>query len=423
MRVHFQTLGCRLNEAELESWSRDFQALGHRLARGPEEADLLVVNTCAVTQEAVRKSRHLLRRVQAGNPTARLVVTGCYAALHRDEAKALGVDLVIDNRDKDRLAEIAARELDLGAMPSTASHPEIYSLLAQGRQRAFLKIQDGCRHRCSYCIITVARGEERSRPVRDLVDEINRLGEEGIGEVVLTGVHIGGYGNDLGTSLVELLRAILTDTEMPRVRIGSLEPWDLDERLWSLFGARSLMPHLHLPLQSGADSVLRRMARRTRAAQFERLVGDGRSRVPDLNVTTDIIVGFPGETDDEWRRTTELVERLGLGHVHIFAYSPRPGTKAAALPDTVPAAVKRARGAELHALERRSRAETLARFVGRTLPVLVESPQPGWEGYTPNFLRVKIDAPRSAGLEGQIIDVRLEAVDDPPGTLLGRPVP
>ncbi len=421
MRVLFQTLGCRLNEAEVEAWARGFRALGHGLARDPEDADLVVINTCAVTQEALRKSRHLLRRAQRLSPMAKLVVTGCYATLREEEARSLGVDLVLDNRDKDRLPEIATRALDLHVMPSSALDPDACALLARGRQRAFIKIQDGCRHRCSFCIVTLARGEERSRPLAELVAEVDRLHGEGIGEVVLTGVHIGGYGSDRGTSLPELVHAILAETAVPRLRIGSVEPWDIDGRFWGLFDDPRLMPHLHLPLQSGSDAVLRRMARRCRTRELERVIAQARARIPDLNITTDLIVGFPGETDAEWCKTLSYVERLGFGQLHIFAFSPRPGTKAAGLPDPVPATVRRTRSAQLQTLGRQLKRAILERFVGRTLPVLVEAPQPGWEGYTPNFLRVRVQAPIGAALQGCVIPVRLEAVDESGQALLGHP--
>ncbi|MCU7798099.1 MAG: radical SAM protein, partial [Candidatus Thiodiazotropha sp. (ex Myrtea spinifera)] len=263
MRIHLKTLGCRLNEAELETWSREFQAQGHSMTADAETADLLVVNTCAVTEEAVRKSRKLLGRASRQNPNARLVVSGCYASLDPTAtAEAEGVDLVIDNRNKDRLVDIVSQQLDLDIMPQSAIEPDTTGLLERGRQRAFIKVQDGCRYRCTFCIVTLARGDERSRPAADIVSEIRNLQREGIQEVVLTGVHIGGYGSDIGSSISNLIRQVLAETDIPRLRIGSIEPWDLPESFWSLFENPRFMPHLHLPLQSGSDSVLRRMARR-----------------------------------------------------------------------------------------------------------------------------------------------------------------
>jgi threonylcarbamoyladenosine tRNA methylthiotransferase MtaB len=418
MRIHLQTLGCRLNEAELSSWAEAFHTEGHQLVADPGGADLVVVNTCAVTQEAVRKSRKLIRKARRDNPKARLVVSGCYVSLEPGaDRESLGVDLVVRNADKDRLVAIASRELDLYAMPRSATEPGEHPLLSRGRQRAFVKVQDGCRYRCSFCIVTLARGEERSRATADVVKEVNALHRRGIREVVLTGVHLGGYGSDLGTDLPALIRALLTQTEIPRIRLGSLEPWELHGDFWALFDNPRLMPHLHLPLQSGADSVLRRMSRRCRAESFAALVEEARSRIPDFNVTTDIIVGFPGETDREWRQTLELVERIGFAHLHIFSYSPRAGTKAAALEGQVSPELKRRRSRELHALGQRLKRDTLTRYLGREFPVLVEGRsldrQGGgrfWGGYTPNFIRVAIAADPSLDLQNRIRRVRLASL-------------
>lgn len=423
MRIHLKTLGCRLNEAELESWSRDFEQLGHQITPFLPQADLVVVNTCAVTSEAVRKSRKLLHRAQRENPRAKLVVSGCYASLNPEQsAQSLGIDLVVDNRDKERLVEIATRELDLHAMPALATAPGENSLLRRGRQRAFVKVQDGCRYQCTFCIVTVARGEERSRPVELVVEEINDLVRQGFHEAVLTGVHIGGYGSDTGSDLYQLISAILEQTDLPRLRLGAVEPWDLPENFWSLFDNPRLMPHLHLPIQSGADSVLKRMARRCKQSEFSRLAELAREQVADFNLTTDIIVGFPGETEAEWQQTLEFVERIGFGHLHIFAYSPRPGTRAASLPNPVSRAVIRQRSEALHQLGEQLKSATLERFVGRRFPVLIEGPPAtgeNWQGYTPNFLRVEIEQPATLSLENRIETVRLQRIGASGDTLIG----
>lgn len=427
MRIHLKALGCRLNEAELDSWSRDFTAAGHRMTADAKDADLVVINTCAVTEEAVRKSRQLVRRAHRANPTAKLVMSGCYASLDPEQAAAeLGVDLVVPNPDKDRLVSIASQALDLPTMPAMAAEPGEQALLAKTRQRAFIKVQDGCRYRCTYCIVTLARGDERSRAVRDIVAEINQLHAGGIQEVVLTGVHLGGYGSDSSSNLYELIQAVLTGTDIPRLRLGSLEPWDLPDGLWDLFADPRFMPHLHLPMQSGADSVLRRMARRCKTGEFADMLAAARVQVPDLNITTDIIVGFPGETDDEWAQTLAFVERMGFGHLHIFAYSPRAGTKAAALADPIARDIKRLRSDQLHALGARLKRDTLARFVGREFEVLVEG-RPDtdsagrtlWSGYTPNFLRVAIAT--EADLENRLIRVYCDAVSEDGERLLATP--
>lgn len=425
MRIHLKTLGCRLNEAELEAWSRDFQAQGHSLTNQPDQADLLVVNTCAVTEEAVRKSRKLLGRAHRQNPNARLVVSGCYASLDpTSTAQAEGVDLVINNRDKEHLVDIVNQQLDLKVMPEMAIEPEASTgLLERGRQRAFIKVQDGCRYRCTFCIVTLARGEERSRPVAEVMDEINRLHSEGIQEVVLTGVHLGGYGSDTGSNLHQLISRVLSETDIPRLRIGSLEPWDLPEGIWELFQNPRFMPHLHLPLQSGSDGVLRRMARRCRTDEYRRLIEQARMQVKDFNVTTDIIVGFPGETDEEWQQTLNFVEEIGFGHLHIFAYSPRSGTKAAQLTNPVSREIKRLRSEALHKLGDAMKRETLQRYLGRTFPVLVEgSGKNGWSGYSPNYLRLSIEENGEADLSNRIVDIQLARLSQNEGLLVGRPV-
>ncbi|MCU7920761.1 MAG: tRNA (N(6)-L-threonylcarbamoyladenosine(37)-C(2))-methylthiotransferase MtaB [Candidatus Thiodiazotropha sp. (ex Epidulcina cf. delphinae)] len=422
MRIHLKTLGCRLNEAELETWSRDFQARGHAMTGNAEEADLLVVNTCAVTEEAVRKSRKLLGRSSRQNPNARLVVSGCFASLDPNAALEMeGVDLVINNQDKERLVELVSEKLDLTVMAEAATEPEATGLLERGRQRAFIKVQDGCRYRCAFCIVTLARGEERSRPVREIIAEINRLYGEGIREVVLTGVHIGGYGSDIGASLAGLIRRILNETDIPRLRIGSIEPWDLPRDFWSLFNNPRFMPHLHLPLQSGSDSVLRRMARRCRSGEYRQLFKQATRQVADLNVTTDIIVGFPGETEAEWQQTLDFVEETGFGDLHIFAYSPRQGTKAATLPDPVSREVKRRRSETLHRLNERLRRQTLKRHIGRTFPVLIEGQGVrGWGGYTPNYLRISLETGKGGSLENRIVRVRAEGLSADGRELRGR---
>ena len=427
MLVQLKTLGCRLNEAELETWAHQFQQQGFVIAADGEAADLVVVNTCAVTREAVRKSRKLLRRSQRRNPNAKLVVSGCFASLDTESViREQGVDLVVSNQDKDRLVDIALNELALESMPKTAiDADEPNPLFARGRQRAFVKIQDGCRYRCTFCIVTHARGEERSRPIGEIVDQVNRLHAAGIKEVVLAGIHLGGYGSDRGTNLLQLASALLADTEVERFRLGSLEPWDLPHGLWSLFDNPRLMPHLHLPLQAGADSVLRRMARRCKTDEFSRLVTAARDQVPDINLTTDIIVGFPGETDSEWRQTLDFVQLTGFGHIHLFAYSPRSGTKAATLPGQIPVDIKRTRSAELRALAATMKRATLGRGVGRHFPVLVETrlgdaDAGAWVGYTPNYLPIRVYGNTSGDLINQIIEVETTGIGADGEFLLGR---
>lgn len=429
MRVHFETLGCRLNEAELEIWARQFRQQGHTLSGSLEEADMVVVNTCAVTAEAVRKSRRLIRRAQRANPLAKLVVSGCYATLNPQQSRDIpGVDLLVENRHKEQLPRLVAETFAIPVMPQIATEPGENSLFRRGRQRAFIKVQDGCRYRCSYCIVTEARGGERSRPLEEIVTEINDLHAQGIHEAVITGVHLGGYGSDLGMTLDDLVRAILERTSIPRLRLGSLEPWDIPAGFWELFSDRRLMPHLHLPLQSGCDAVLRRMSRRCKTSEFQRLLKQARLRVPGLNITTDIIVGFPGESEAEWRRSMAFLSQLKFSHIHIFSYSPRPGTKAAALPGQVDEQTKRLRSSELHDLASAMKRTALQESMGTTAEVLVESRVSDndgdyYVGYTPNYLRVRFPLPQTGpSLENSIVSVEISASGQHTSHLTGRAV-
>jgi len=426
MDVHLKALGCRLNEAELEQWSHEFRALGHKISQNSEQAGLIVLNTCAVTSDAARKSRNLINRFHRHNPEAKLVVSGCHASLDPDAvAQTLGVDLVVTNEHKDDLVPMVMEKLDLNSMPEMATEPGDASLFQMGRHRGFIKIQDGCRYRCTFCIVTVARGDERSRSIADIVHEINQLHESGVKEVVLTGVHVGGYGSDLDSSLYDLVKQILTETSIPRIRFASVEPWDLPEGFFTLFDNRRLMPHMHLPLQSGSDAVLRKMARRCKTEEFRTLVEDARKAIPGFNVTTDIIVGFPGETEDYWQRTLEYVESIGFGHMHIFSYSQREGTKAARLPDQVPNEIRKQRSREMHELGDRLKTAFLEEQIGQETEVLweqlidAESGKAMDQGFSRNYLRVQVEK-TDKDRDNLISPVRITGVNN--GVLTGEEI-
>ena len=414
MRINLQVLGCRLNEAELQQWAHDFQQQGHEITGSIDDADLLVVNTCAVTGEAGRKSRQMIRRAQRHNPQAKLVVSGCYATLEQQQTAAIeGVDLVVPNQDKDQLVARIHQELDVHAMPALAQRPAETALFQRGRSRAFIKVQDGCRWRCTYCIVTIARGEEHSTPESQVIEQINRHVEQGVKEVVLTGVHLGGYGSDTNSSLYELTSHVLQETEVPRIRFGSLEPWDLHDGFFDLFDDQRLMPHLHLPLQSGSDSVLKRMSRRCKTSDFARLVDTARDAIPGFNVTTDIIVGFPGESDEEWQSGYDFIESVGFGHTHIFSFSPRAGTKAASLPNPVSPGVMKQRSQQLHELAERMSNDFMQDQQGKLCSVLLEdhvmeldNGMFRYSGYTPNYLRVEMDS-KESNLGNTIIDYQV----------------
>ncbi len=391
MKINFQALGCRLNEAELESWSSTFMKKGHELTLDSSNADLVIFNSCSVTSEADRKSRNLINRIQKNNPDSKLIVTGCYASLQAEKVKQqLGVDLVISNEFKDVLVEKVLEQFEIADLPH--SNIDKHSLFKRGRHRAFIKVQDGCRYRCTFCIVTVARGDERSRQQQEIITEINRHHEQGIQEVVLTGVHVGGYGSDTGSSLYELISEVLDKTQIPRLRLASVEPWDLPDHFFQLFSDDRLMPHIHLPLQSGSDTVLRRMARRCKTTEFSSIVEKARDSVPLFNITTDIITGFPGETDKEWNETMKFVEEVGFGDMHVFSYSQREGTKAATLPNQLSKQVKKGRAREMIDLSKQQKLMALSAFVGSSFNVLWEhqlkDANGAWVGYLPHYHRV-----------------------------------
>ena len=419
MRVHLKTLGCRLNEAEIESWANDFSQRGHQLVKEDQAPDVLVLNTCAVTQSAVRKSRQLVRRTHTKNPNAKLVVSGCYATLNKDETLSLdGVDLLVNNQQKDQLVDLTIEQLSVETMPSIATEPNAVALFSRGRQRAFIKVQDGCRYRCSFCIVTIARGDEKSRAIDDIIKEINSIEQQGICEVVITGVHLGGYGSDTNSNLYSLIEAILEQTTIPRIRMGSLEPWDLPKGFFKLFANPRLMPHMHLPMQSGSDAVLKRMSRRCKTDEFRSLVAEARALVPNLNITSDIIVGFPGETELEWQQTLAFVDEMQFADLHIFSYSPREGTKAASMPEQVRNELKKQRSKALHQLASNLKQQNMQAFIGSHCSILWEDSHDINDdgsytlfGYTPNYLRVKITGKDVKPLSNQISSCLLSSLD------------
>lgn len=415
MQVYLKTLGCRLNEAELESWGERFQQNGHALTREPEAADILVINTCAVTRAAVKKSRQLIRRARRNNPAARLVVSGCYASLEQTvQTDIHGIDLLVKNRDKDQLVDIVINELELETPPAIATEPGETGLFKRGRNRAFIKIQDGCRYRCTFCIVTVARGDERSRTPAHIINDINQYHQQGIQEAVLTGVHVGGYGSDIDSNLYRLVKTVLNETDIPRLRLASVEPWDLHDDFFSLFENKRLMPHIHLPLQSGSDTVLKRMARRCRTADFSKLINRARQSVKHFNVTTDIIVGFPGETETEWNASLDFIQATRFSHIHIFTYSPHTGTRAAALDNQIGKNVKRRRSKQLHQIAHNMHREFLHSQIGQQAGVLweMQNADQAWSGYTENFTRVETRVNENINLENKITPVTMDAVAD-----------
>lgn len=414
MKVYLQTLGCKLNESELESWARDFVARGDEIVSDPRLAETIVLNTCTVTAQAARKSRNLTRHLARSNADAQIVLTGCFATMSPAQAAALpNVALVVSNADKDQLVRLAGArlgELDFQIAANGCRVPEAVSgdllpSLRRGgvggevlRTRACVKIEDGCNMSCTYCIIPLARGRARSRSQNEIVDEIKQLVDTGFQEVILTGVQISDYrleereaGRGRLHGLCDLVNAILRETNLPRLRLTSVAPWDLDAELLDRFSDARLCRHLHLSLQSGSSTVLRRMRRPYSAEQFADAVELARKKISDVAITTDVIVGFPGEADVEFQESFDFVERMNFARVHVFPYSAREGTVAAKLPLHVEEPIKDARHNAMQRLADASLRRFAEKFVGRTLNVLYEenaSDDGLWSGYTDNYIRV-----------------------------------
>lgn len=415
MKIHLRTLGCRLNQSEIDTMARQLQQQGHEITDDPALADEIVVNTCAVTMDATRSSRQLIRELGRANAGAQITATGCYAQIAPQDIAVLpGVARVVDNLSKDQLVETITGVPVEPFDQEPISRNDAYA----GRTRAFIKVQDGCDNACTFCVTTIARGAGRSRLQAEIVNEIRYLHSSGYQEAVLTGVHLGSYGHDQGNpvGLVKLVRAILSETDIPRVRLSSLEPWDLAPDFFELWENPRVCRHLHLPLQSGCDATLKRMLRRTNQAAFSGLVNAARERIPGVSITTDVIVGFPGETDEEFAISAAFIEAMDFAGLHVFRYSKRPGTAAARMRNHIDEAVKKTRSAHLHALSDAQEARFAQRFSGQTLAVLWEhvagATPDGFinVGYTDNYLRVRCIHPRA--LTNHVIEARLEGYVD-----------
>ena len=404
MRVHFTNLGCKLNQAEIERLGREFSAAGHEVVASLAEADLHVVNSCTVTHVAARGSRKEAGRARRSGSPIRTVLTGCYATEQPEEAARLaGVDLVVPNAEKDRLLSRVHE-----AFPDAAPEPVPCVPPSSGNTRALIKVEDGCNMRCAFCIIPFTRGPQRSRSVAEVVAEARDLVQRGYREIVVTGVQISAYRWE-GLRLAGLTRALLAETGVPRLRLTSIAPWDLDARLLDLWSDRRLCRHLHLSLQSGATATLRRMRRPYTAEGYLDLLARVRAAIPEVAVTTDVIVGFPGETEDEFAESLATVETAGFAKVHVFPYSSRAGTEAERMPGHVSPEEKKARMERMLAAAARAERDFQRAHLGTRQTVLWEKPRDGMgHGLTDNYLRVL--SPDGAGLWNRFSEVELVEV-------------
>jgi threonylcarbamoyladenosine tRNA methylthiotransferase MtaB len=383
--ISIRTLGCKLNQAESEALAREFAHTGYATTSG-DEADVLILNTCSVTHGADRKARQQLRLLRKLNPGALIVVTGCYAEWAGADLKEYGADMAVGNLEKASLPQLIEDEITTLAGPKSTKANE-----RPERTRSFIKIQDGCRNFCSYCIVPLLRSEAYSRGMDEIVSEIKNRVNEGYKEVVLTGTEIGSYDHN-GKGLETLIGRILGEAGIERLHLSSLQPQHITSGLLGLWRDPRLVKHFHLALQSGSDAVLKRMKRRYNTSRYASAVKIIRELVPDASVTTDVIVGFPGETDEEFQQSYDFCARVQFSAMHIFVYSSRPGTLAAELPDKVSEKVKKERSLLMLDLAARSAEKYAGRFIGQIRAVLWENevrPNSGvYQGLTDNYLRV-----------------------------------
>ena len=418
-RVAVYTLGCKVNQHESETITGLFINRGYQPVSFEAQADVYLINTCTVTHLGDRKSRQMIRRAQRLNPEAVIAVTGCYAQTSPGEVASIpGVDLVIGTSDRQRIVELVEEATGSQAplnlvqdIMAARNFEEINRGQTGGRVRATVKIQEGCEQFCTYCIVPYARGPSRSRPLARVVAEATQLVETGFKELVLTGTHIGTYGRDLSQpeSLEQLVRELLQIPGLLRLRLSSIEANEVTPGLIEMTATSGIVcPHFHLPLQSGSDEILARMGRPYTTVQFAAIVADIRRQVPEVAITTDLIVGFPGETAELFRETVAFVEGINFSGMHVFPYSPRQGTPAAQMPNQVDPPTREARSKEMITLARYRARAFAAGFVGASLDVLVETAEDQvWEGHSANYLRVRCPAGDQPG-RGQIFQIKIK---------------
>jgi threonylcarbamoyladenosine tRNA methylthiotransferase MtaB len=418
-KVAFHTLGCKLNFAETSTIARSLPEDRYERVSPESDADIHVINTCTVTDAADRKCRQAVRKIIHRNPDAFIAVVGCYAQLREEEAAAIeGVDLVLGTNEK---FDLAAYMDNLGKQTAPVIHSCEHTGLegfraswsAGDRTRSFLKVQDGCDYHCSYCTVPLARGGSRNPFIREIVEEARLIADSGVREIVLTGVNVGDFGKSTGESLGQLLAALVQVNGLERLRLSSIEPNLVSDGIIDLIASEEkLMPHIHMPLQSGSDRILGLMRRRYRREVFRDRVLRIRDRMPDAGIGADVIVGFPGETADDHEDTYSFLESLPLSYLHVFAFSPRPGTPAAELPGAVTKSEKERRSRQLIKLSESRRMLFMRNATGKMHNVLFEkrSPDGMVAGLTENYIRVV--TPFSKELPGTVRRVRLGSVRD-----------
>lgn len=420
--VSFITLGCKVNQYDSDAMRTLFIRNGYAQAEG-DDADVYVINTCSVTSVGDRKSRQMVRRIRRAHPDAIIAVAGCYAQLAPEVFEQMGdVDVIVGHQNRTQIVQYVeeARKSDkplnevvdimkVKTFENMSVDPE-----GEVKTRAFIKVQEGCDNYCTFCIIPYARGRLKSRLQADAVEEIKKLVDRGYREIVLTGIHLGNYGKDLhdGTSLSTLVSELVQISGLLRIRLGSIESVELSEELIQIIREEpKVCRHLHLPIQSGSDSVLRGMNRHYRLPQYKKLISELREKIPGLALTTDLIVGFPGETEENFQETLETLKEIQFSGIHVFPYSQRTGTPAATYPNQVSNEVKKDRVHRVQALEKEIALAYRSQFMGQVVHVLAEEIKNGFfEGLTDEYIRVSI---KNSDIErGKMYPVRIDTITE-----------
>ncbi len=421
-KVAFYTLGCKVNQYETEAMTELFEKNGYISVNSEEYADVYVINTCTVTHMSDRKSRQYIRRMKKKNPNAIIAVVGCYSQVSPEEILDIEeVNLVMGTNDRKAIVEnidnltVDSKVSTVDDIMKVKDFESIEISQTNGRTRAFIKIQDGCDRYCTYCIIPYARGRIRSRKMDEIVEEIETLSRNGFKEVVLTGIHVASYGKDLrdGSDILTVLKEVHNIDGIERIRLSSVEPkLFTDEFISEICSLEKLVPHFHLSLQSGSDGVLQRMNRRYSAEEYKRIVEILRDRIPDVSITTDVIVGFPGESNEEFLETLGFLKELKLMHTHIFKYSPRKGTPASIMENQIDSQTKNFRSGVLLNLCTKNFRNFVEKFKDRELRILVEELDNDgyYEGLTDNYIRIKVRSEHD--IRGEFVDVRISDIMD-----------
>ncbi|NBI05660.1 tRNA (N(6)-L-threonylcarbamoyladenosine(37)-C(2))-methylthiotransferase MtaB [Senegalia massiliensis] len=420
--VSFYTLGCKVNQYETDAMAESFRNNGYEIKNHNEISDIYVINTCSVTNLGERKSRQFIRRAKKENPESIICVVGCYAQISPEEVSNIeGVDLIIGTKEKSKIVELCEKVKKENTkinivenVMNITKFEELESNSIQENTRAYIKIQEGCNQFCSYCIIPYARGPIRSREFDNIIQEAKTLVDKGFKELVLTGIHVASYGKDLGgNSLIDVIEAVHKIEGLERIRLSSIEPMLITESFMSrLKELKKVCPHFHLSLQSGSDTVLFRMNRKYNTKEYKERVDIIRSFMPDAAITTDIIVGFPGESEEEFQETYNFVEKIGFASVHVFKYSKREGTPAASHKNQVHGTIKNNRSKKLIDLTDKQHLDFMKKFLDTKREILIEttSKKLGYmEGYTDNYIRVAIKG--NEKLENEIINTKLIEID------------